>query len=464
MQFISTRNNNKAISFKEVTLRGLADDGGLYIPNQWPSINIEAFKDNMDFKELAFLIIKSFVGDSLEDKKLKSLVYNSYKSFSSKEITPIRKLDNNNYLLELYHGPTLAFKDIALQFLGNLFDEYLEGAKRRLTIIGATSGDTGSAAIEALKHNNNTDIFILHPYKRVSEFQRRQMTTVLSKNIHNLAVKGTFDDCQNIIKKLFRDKELNNKLNLGSINSINWTRIMAQITYYVYAYNKVKKISKSNKICFSIPTGNFGDAYAGYIAKMKLNVPIDKLIVATNNNNILDRFFKTGLYKKEEVYKTISPSMDIQIASNFERLLYDIYKFDKNKVNELMSEFKKTSIIKANIEDLKETRKQFKSFTINEELTNTCIRRAYNKYNIVIDPHTAVGLEAANQYIKENKDAVVVTLATAHPSKFSESVEKNLGFNPKLPNHYNDIFNLKEKYQVFNNSYQDIYNYIINNS
>ena len=464
MNFISTRNNSEALSFKEVTLKGLADDGGLYVPNKWPLINAAIFKNNMNFEELAFLVIKSFIGDSLEEKKLKTIINSSYNSFSNKEITPLRKLDNNNYLLELYHGPTLAFKDIALQFLGNLFDLFLEGTKKKLTIIGATSGDTGSAAIEAVKSNDNADIFILHPYKRVSEFQRRQMTTVLSNNVHNLAIKGTFDDCQNIIKKMFRDKKLNSKLSLGSINSINWTRIMAQITYYIYGYNKVKKMTNSKNICFSIPTGNFGDAYAGYIAKMKLNIPIKKLIVATNSNNILDRFFKTGSYKKQEVYKTISPSMDIQIASNFERLLYDICDFNGKKVSDLMNEFKEANIIKFSIKDLNTIKKQFTSFSVNEALTNNAIESTYNNYKVVIDPHTAVGLAAANQYTSENKEDVVITLATAHPAKFSESVESVLGFNPKLPNAYNDIFSLKEKYQVFNNSYQDISDYIMSNS
>jgi len=465
MHFISTRNNSEALSFKEVTLKGLADDGGLYIPKQWPLINRDILDNNMNFKELAFLVIKSFIGNSIDDEKLKALINSSYSSFSNKEVTPIRKLDDNNFLLELYHGPTLAFKDIALQFLGNLFDLFLEeNNKKKLTIIGATSGDTGSAAIEAIKDNNNADIFILHPYKRVSEFQRRQMTTVLSKNVHNIAINGTFDDCQNIIKKLFVDKKLNSKLSLGSINSINWTRIMAQITYYIYAYYKVKGISNTKNISFSIPTGNFGDAYAGYIAKMKLNIPIKRLIIATNSNNILDRFFKTGLYKKDKVYKTISPSMDIQIASNFERLLYDIAPLNGKSVNTLMEDFKKTNLIKSSINDLELMNKQFTSFSVNEELTNSSILRAYNKYKVVIDPHTAVGLEAATQYITKNKESVVVTLATAHPAKFSDSVKSILGFSPKLPITYNDIFSLKEKYVVFNNCYQDIYNYILDNS
>ena len=464
MHFISTRNKSEALSFKEVTLKGLADDGGLYIPNKWPLLRTETLNNNRSFEELAFLLIKSFIGNSIEDEKLKSLIDTCYSSFSNKEITPVKKLDDNNFLLELYHGPTLAFKDIALQFLGKLFDLFLEGTKKKLTIIGATSGDTGSAAIEAVKNNRNVDIFILHPFKRVSEFQRRQMTTVLSKNVHNIAVNGTFDDCQNIIKKLFIDKKLKSELSLGSINSINWTRIMAQITYYIYAYYKVRQLTNRKNISFSVPTGNFGDAYAGYIAKTKLNIPIKKLIVATNSNNILDRFFKTGLYKKQQVYKTISPSMDIQIASNFERLLYDLCPLNGKKVNELMEEFKETNIIKSNLNDLETINKQFTSFSVNEELTNNSILRAYSKYKIVIDPHTAVGLEAANQYITKNKEDIVVTLATAHPAKFSESVKNVLGFNVKLPNTYNNIFSLKEKYEVFNNSYQQISNYILDNS
>ena len=336
--------------------------------------------------------------------------------------------------------------------------------KKKLIIIGATSGDTGSAAIDAVKSNKFSDIFILHPHKKVSDFQRKQMTTVNSSNVFNIALKGTFDDCQNIIKKLFIDDELNKRLNLGSINSINWTRIMAQITYYVYAYNKVKRETGSTNISFSVPTGNFGDAYAGYIARKKFNIPINKLIVATNKNNILDRFFRTGIYRKDKVFSTISPSMDIQIASNFERLLYDITNESGEKVSKFMNDFVEKGIIKVDKKLLDRTKESFVSYCVNEKDTKKRILKTYNKFNMVIDPHTAVGLEASSKYLDKNPKHTVITLATAHPSKFSGSVNSILGFDPNLPSGYEDISKLKEKYEVIDNSYNLVKDFILKNA
>ena len=401
MKFISTRGNKEIKNFKQVTLRGLATDGGLYVPKDWKIEKKNILKKSLSFENIAFEVIKCFTGNSLKKKKLKEIISKSYEPFRHNEITPLKHLDKNNFLLELYHGPTLAFKDIALQFLGNTFDEFLEKKEKKLCIIGATSGDTGSAAIDAVKRNKFSSIFILHPYRRVSDFQRRQMTTVKSKNVFNIAVKGTFDDCQNIVKKLFIDENLNSQLRLGSINSINWTRIMAQISYYIFSYNKVKEEYKNKKVSFCVPTGNFGDAFAGYIAKEKFNVPINKIIIATNKNNILDRFFKTGIYKKEKVYQTMSPSMDIQIASNFERLLYDLYNQDGNIINDLMNDFSKNGIIKVNNKSFKKTKKIFLSFSINEKETMNSILHAYKKNQIIVDPHTAVGLEASRKFIKK---------------------------------------------------------------
>ena len=461
MKYISTRIDQELLGFKEVTLKGLAFDGGLYVPNTWKETNLNLVGKDYSFEKTAYETIKSFIGKDIEKDILKELIRKSYSTFRDKEITTLKSLDDRNFLLELFNGPTLAFKDIALQFLGNAFEMFLKNRKKKLTIIGATSGDTGSAAIDAVKNNKYVDIFILHPHGRVSDFQRRQMTTVNSNNIFNIGLRGTFDDCQNIIKKLFRDNELNKILNLGSINSINWTRIMAQITYYIYAYNKVMKLTGNNNISFSVPTGNFGDAYAGYIAKEKFKIPINKLIVATNKNNILDRFFKTGIYKTDKVYSTISPSMDIQIASNFERLLYDISNYNGNKVSELMYNFYKTGKIKVNKECFDLTKNSFTSFSINERETKQRIKDTFDNFDIVIDPHTAVGLEASSKYLKEHQESVVVTLATAHPSKFSESVRQILGFDPELPSNFKNIFDLEEKYQVIDHSYSLVKNFIL---
>ncbi len=464
MNFISTRTNKELQSFKQVTLKGLSSDGGLYIPEAWNNCRKDLACKELSFKETAYEVISSFTDNIINKKNLNYLIEKSYNTFRHEEITPILKLDNNNYLLELYHGPTLAFKDVALQFLGNTFELFLNKTKKKLTIIGATSGDTGSAAINAVKNNKNLDIFILHPYKRVSDFQRKQMTTVNSNNVHNLALKGTFDDCQYLIKRLFGDEKLNNSLNLGSINSINWTRIMAQITYYIFAYNKVRKVSNDCNINFSVPTGNFGDAYAGYIAKEKFNIPIKKIIIATNKNNILDRFLKTGVYQKEKVFKTISPSMDIQIASNFERLLFDINNCDGYKVNNLMEKFKNSRSIEVSKRSFNLAKKNFISYSINEEKTKSRIKTTYKKHNLIVDPHTAVGLDAASSYLNDNRKDVVITLATAHPSKFSESVRSILGFEPNLPKDYEDISKLEENYKVIDNSYDLVRNYLLNNA
>jgi threonine synthase len=464
MKYISTRKNKEVLNFKQVTLKGLASDGGLYVPIQWNSINANLANKKLTFQETAYEIINSFVGDTIENSHLNYLIEKSYSTFRKKEITPIRKIDSNNYLLELYHGPTLAFKDVALQFLGNTFERFLKNDKKKLTIIGATSGDTGSAAIDSVKKNKFVDIFILHPYKRVSDFQRKQMTTVNSDNVFNIAIKGTFDDCQDIIKRLFRDDQLNSSLNLGSINSINWTRIMAQISYYIFAYNKIKDTLGNNSLSFSVPTGNFGDAYAGYIAKEKFKIPINKIIIATNKNNILDRFFRTGIYKKDKVYRTISPSMDIQVASNFERLLFDLNSCNGKKINSIMESFKELGFIKVDKDCLNLCKKSFTSYSINEKDTKEKINSVYKKFNIVIDPHTAVGLKAASKYLDANNNDIVITLATAHPSKFTNSVSSILGFNPKLPNGYRDITNIDEDYIILENSYNLVKQYILENT
>ncbi|MEC6997093.1 MAG: threonine synthase [Pseudomonadota bacterium] len=463
MKFVSTRDNKKSISFKKVSLEGLAQDGGLYIPHNWKMLDLSYDKKNVSFQNIAFQVIKNFVGNEINFPHLESLITDSYKNFSNKEITPLKKVENNHWILELFHGPTLAFKDIALQFLGNLFNYFLDKKEKKLNIIGATSGDTGSAAIEAVKNNKNVNIFILHPYNRVSEFQRRQMTTVNSKNVYNIAVKGTFDDCQYIVKKLFKDKASKEK-RFASINSINWSRIMAQISYYIYAYEKLSLINDKKKISFSVPTGNFGDAYAGYLAKSKFNIPIHKLIIATNENDILNRFFRKGEYKKNFVRSTYSPSMDIQVASNFERLLYDILKQDSTELTTLMKEFEAKDKLYLNDKYDKKILNTFLSYKVSNKQTIKAIKSVYDKYKIILDPHTAVGFFASLEYLKENKNDISVTLATAHPAKFSDSVTHAININPKLPLRYKNIYKLNEKFKVIDNDYSKIKKYIFNNS
>ena len=463
MKFVSTRDNKKSISFKKVSLEGLAQDGGLYIPHNWKMLDLSYDKKNISFQNIAFQVIKNFVGNEINFPHLESLIKDSYKNFSNKDITPLKKVENNHWILELFHGPTLAFKDIALQFLGNLFNYFLDEKEKKLNIIGATSGDTGSAAIEAVKNNKNVNIFILHPHNRVSEFQRRQMTTVNSKNVYNIAVRGTFDDCQYIVKKLFKDKASKEK-RFASINSINWSRIMAQISYYIYAYEKLSLINDKKKISFSVPTGNFGDAYAGYLAKSKFNIPIHKLIIATNENDILNRFFRKGEYKKNLVRSTYSPSMDIQVASNFERLLYDILKQDSTKLTTLMKEFEEKDKLYLNNKYDKKILNTFLSYKVSNKQTIKVIKSVYDKYKIILDPHTAVGFFASLEYLKENKNDISVTLATAHPAKFSDSVTHAININPRLPLRYKNIYKLNEKFKVIDNDYSKIKKYIFNNS
>jgi len=462
MKYISTRNNNTLIDFERVCLKGLAPDGGLYLPKSWNENNFEYSKTEDKFENIAYNVIKNFVGNAITNKDLKEIIKMSYANFTSKEITPLKKLEDNHWLLELFHGPTLAFKDIALQLLGNLFNFYLEKNNNKINIIGATSGDTGSAALEAVKGNKKINIFILHPLNRVSVFQRRQMTTVKSPNVFNIALKGNFDDCQHIVKKLFNDKDTQEK-KFASINSINWTRIMSQITYYVYAFKKLSLLNKQS-ISFSVPTGNFGDAYAGYLAKSKLNIPLEKIIIATNENDILNRFFRSGKYYKENVKSTNSPSMDIQVASNFERLLYDIFNEDSSKVSEIMKRFetKNNLFIKKNTN--KKLLDHFISFSINETRTLEIIKNVYEKYNIVLDPHTAVGYAASLDYLDYNKGHTVVSLATAHPAKFSKAVIESIGKEPVLPSKYKNIFDLDEKYEVLDNNYNLVKDFILKNT
>ena len=440
-------------------MEGLASDGGLYIPKNFPkfsSIELENMI-NMSYEELCVEVIFKFCGACLTKEEIKTIALDSYKNFGTNDIAPIIKVTDNINILELFHGPTLAFKDFALQFLSRVFNILLEREGKKITIIGATSGDTGSAAIEAFKNNSLANIIILHPEGKVSDFQRKQMTTVDAGNIYNIAIDGNFDDCQALVKKLLVDKDFNNKHNLASINSINWGRVLAQVVYYFYSAFKVMKGKDNKLVNFSVPTGNFGDAYAGYVAK-KMGLPIEKIIIATNSNDILSNFFKNGIYKISKVIPTISPSMDIQLASNFERLLYETLDHDPSLVREYMKTLSNIGSFKISNEKLKTLNETFIGLGVSDEATIERIKSTYNN-SLVIDPHTSVGLEAAYNYNYSLKGPCIV-LSTAHPVKFADAVSSAININSDLPEKYKNIFSLDEKYHSLKNNLDTIKNFI----
>ena len=440
-------------------MEGLASDGGLYIPKNFPKFSSLELENmiNMSYEELCVEVIFKYCGTCLTKEEIKIIALDSYKNFGTNDIAPIIKVTDNINILELFHGPTLAFKDFALQFLSKVFNILLEREGKKITIIGATSGDTGSAAIEAFKNNSLANIIILHPEGKVSDFQRKQMTTVDAGNIYNIAIDGNFDDCQALVKKLLVDKDFNNKHNLASINSINWGRVLAQVVYYFYSAFKVMKGKDNKSVNFSVPTGNFGDAYAGYVAK-KMGLPIEKIIIATNSNDILSNFFKNGIYKISKVIPTISPSMDIQLASNFERLLYEILDHDPSLVREYMKTLSNIGSFKISNEKLKTLNETFIGLGVSDEATIERIKSTYNN-SLVIDPHTSVGLEAAYNYNYSLKGPCIV-LSTAHPVKFADAVSSAININSDLPEKYKNIFSLDEKYHSLKNNLDTIKNFI----
>ncbi len=444
MKYKSTRGKVSGLGFTEAFLMGLATDGGLIIPEKIPTVELEKLK-NLAYKELAFEIFSLFI-DDIDKQDIKNLIEKSYSTFDTDEITPIVKKDGV-YILELFHGPTFAFKDIALQFLGNLFEYVLDKTGSNINILGATSGDTGSAAIYGLKGKKNVNIFILHPHGKVSPIQEMQMTTVEDENVYNIAIEGTFDDCQYIVKSIFNDLEFKSKYNLGAVNSINWARILAQIVYYFYAYFK----SGVDELYFSVPTGNFGDIFAGYIAK-KMGLPIKKLILATNSNDILYRFVNFGDYSIKGVAQTLSPSMDIQIASNFERYLYYLFDEDADKVKDIMDEFAQTKKILFKQELLKKVQDEFESYRADTEDTLNTIKRFYEETNYIIDPHTAAGVSAAWQ--SNHKD--VICLSTAHPAKFPDAIEKAIKKTPKEPDAIKKLHSKDKRMSILNNDIDEV--------
>ncbi|MCB1562270.1 MAG: threonine synthase [Alphaproteobacteria bacterium] len=443
MNYISTRGGGEPKSFEEVLLAGLAPDGGLYIPESYPLLDLAALKGK-PYAEVAEAVMFPFVEGSIPREDFRSIIAETYSEeiFRDPDVVPLKPLSGDVHVLELFHGPTIAFKDVALQLLGRLFDYVLEKRGEHITIVGATSGDTGSAAIEGCRRSRHIDIFILFPDGRVSEVQRRQMTTVKAPNVHNIALEGTFDDCQAMVKAMFADETFRERVNLSAVNSINWARIMAQIVYYVYAALKLGAPEK--EVSFVVPTGNFGNVFAGYCAR-RMGLPVKTLAIATNRNDILTRFFETGLMSAEEVVPTLSPSMDIQVSSNFERYLFEAMDRDPVALKNFMEEFKKSGQSSVLSEDfIQKTRNGFAAFRCGEDETLATMKQVCEDTGYVLDPHSAVGMKAAQALEAQGQGGAVVLLATAHPAKFPDAVERATGQTPALPDHLSDLLTREE--------------------
>jgi threonine synthase len=458
MRYISSRGAAPSLDFENVTLAGLASDGGLYVPESWPSFSPQeiAALRGLSYVETAVAVMRPFVAGSLDDAALRALCEAAYGRFSHAAVTPLVQLDARHWLLELFHGPTLAFKDVALQLLGLLFERFLAGRDTHLTVIGATSGDTGSAAIDALAGRAKVDIFMLHPLGRVSDVQRRQMTTVLAPNVHNIAIEGSFDDAQALVKAMFADKAFAGRFTLSAVNSINWARLMAQIVYYFYA--GVRLGAPDRPIAFSVPTGNFGDVFAGYAAA-KMGLPVARLIVATNVNDILHRALSAGDYSVGSVTATAAPSMDIQVSSNFERLLFDLHGRDGASLAATMQGFEATRSLAIPAAMREEAAKLFSSARVDPDEMALAMRWACQAAGEVIDPHSAIGLAAARA-ADLPRDIPVVTLATAHPAKFRDAVERATGQRPLLPARIGGLFEREERYATLPATIEAIEGYI----
>lgn len=455
VNYISTRGGGNPLAFEDVLLAGLAPDGGLYVPEAWPALDLDDLKGK-SYKEIAAAVMFPFVEGSIEHEDFNALINKSYSTFRHEKIVPLHHLKDNLYIMEQFYGPTIAFKDVALQLLGNLFDYALKKRGEHITIVGATSGDTGSAAIEGCKVSDQLDIFILYPDGRVSDVQRKQMTTVHADNVHNLAIEGTFDDCQNMVKAMFNDAEYRKEMNLSAVNSINWARIMAQIVYYVTTVLELGAPEK--EVTFVVPTGNFGNVFAGYCAR-QMGVPL-KLVVATNENDILTRFFESGEMKADGVVPTISPSMDIEISSNFERYLFELLGRDAEALSDLMHSFKDTGKFSVSEDLLNKARQDFTAQRANQDEILQTIKTIHEEHDYILDPHTAIGVKAA---LHLETAGPVVALATAHASKFPDATEKATGQHPALPDHLSDLFEREEKLTELPNDFDTVTNFIREN-
>lgn len=457
MKYISTRGQAPRLNFEEVLLTGLASDGGLYVPEflpYYPPEEIASWRGH-SYEALAVEIMYPFVEGSISKQDFTSIVHETYGVFAHQGIAPLKQIAPNEWILELFHGPTLAFKDFALQLLGRLFDHILAKRQERVAILGATSGDTGSAAIEGCRHSSHVDIFILHPHGRVSDVQRRQMTTVLSDNVFNLAVEGNFDDCQRMVKASFNDQSFLQGRQLVAVNSINWARIMAQIVYYFYAGLNLGSPHRS--MAFSVPTGNFGDIFAGYLAR-NMGLPIKQLVIGTNQNDILHRFLSQNLYQMQALHHTLSPSMDIVISSNFERLLFDLYGRNGSQLAELMARMNQEDVV-IDEDRWQQARHLFDSYSVNDDTTLQMIKSIYAETGEIIDPHTAIGVAAARA-CRRDKGSPMVALATAHAAKFPDAVTKAGVSAPTLPAHMSDLFERREQFSVVSSDLEQVHQFM----
>jgi len=459
MKYFSTRNSLLNKGFDQIIIEGLAPDGGLYMPKSWPCMNMFDIlsEKNLSYSKLATKVLSNYVGGTISASELECIADETYEVFTHDKIAPLINLDENKFILELFHGPTLAFKDYPLQILGNLFQYYLKKQDKRITVIGATSGDTGSAAIDACKDKENINIFILHPRNKTSEIQRKQMTSVKSNNVYNIAINGNFDDCQNIVKKLFVSEDLKKLTSLSAINSINWARIISQSVYFFWAYLQIE--DKNRKINFIVPTGNFGNVYAAHISGL-MGLPIEKLYIATNSNDILHRTISDGDMSLKKVKSTISPSMDIQISSNFERQLFESLNYNSEKLKILMESFTKNKKYNISGNILEHLKLFYKSKAVDDKTTSKTIKKYYEKYNYIADPHTATSLS-----IMDSLDCndINISLACAHPAKFPDSIYKSIGIYPEQPNSLKNILNSKEKFIELDNDTDSVKNYIKKN-
>lgn len=463
MEYVSTRGRAPVLDFEGVTLAGLASDGGLYLPREWPRLTHAEIRElrGLSYAALAARIMQPFVAGSLTEDELSALCDAVYGDFGHAAVTPLVQMDETHWLLELFHGPTLAFKDVALQLLGHLFETFLERRDARLTIVGATSGDTGSAAINAVAGRERTEIFMLHPAGRVSEVQRRQMTTVRSPNVHNIAIEGSFDDAQRHVKRMFADPAINQSLNLGAVNSINWARLMAQVVYYFHSALQLG--APDRPVAYSVPTGNFGDVFAGYVAA-QMGLPIERLIVATNVNDILHRALSEGDYSTGETTATITPSMDIQVSSNFERLLFDCGGRDGAAMAAQMAGFDEARGMQLTNAQREGAAHLFTSARADQDDTARALQWAYRNAHQVIDPHTGVGLHASLGAIEAGQVACgtpIVTLATAHPAKFRDAVERAVGVRPALPSRVGDLFGREEHFTELAGDYETSRDFVL---
>lgn len=459
MRYLSTRGAAPRLDFEAVLLTGLARDGGLYVPETWPRLKTKALAgfSGKPYAEVAAQVMAPFIGKAVPKAAFEKMVDETYAGFRHRAVAPLVEVGEGIWIEELFHGPTLAFKDMALQLVGRLYDYVLKKQGRRVTIIGATSGDTGSAALEACRDRRAVDIFILHPHGRVSEVQRRQMTTIDAGNVFNIAIDGSFDDCQDLVKAMFNDHAFRDRVGMSAVNSINWARVMAQIVYYVTA--AVALGAPHRKVAFSVPSGNFGNVYAGYAAR-EMGLGIDQFIVGSNRNDILTRFFSTGKMKITDVTPSLSPSMDIQISSNLERLLFDLFRRNGKKLGAAMADFRKTGRFAAPSTGWPAVKRVFAAYKLDDPGTLKAMGDLYRRTGMLIDPHSAIGVAAA-EAMRRDRSIPVIALATAHPAKFPDAVKRATGVHPQLPAHLSNLMSRRERYDVLPKDLGKIQEYVL---